>query len=206
MAHNAGRKFDAEDLRQLQSLSKFASAAFQATESLSTGKEFNRSLIDSSPDCIKVFDLQRNLLSMHNGQELLGIEDIRPFLNKSWIAFWEGADRQAAHAAVDAAAAGREAPFVGFFRPLLGEPKWWDIAISPIRDTSGKPVRLLAVSRDVTERKRAETNLEVLAAVTQDLLRFTGVDETMAIMAAKLARILAHRCVPLFTLIEQQAR
>ncbi len=95
---------------------------------------------------------------------------------------------------------------MGFFRPLLGEPKWWDIAISPIRDTSGKPVRLLAVSRDVTERKRAETNLEVLAAVTQDLLRFTGVDETMAIMAAKLARILAHRCVPLFTLIEQQAR
>jgi len=130
IAHDMDRKFDAEDLRQLESLGKFASAAYQATESLNVEKEFNRSIIDSSPDCIQVLDLEGNLLSVLSGQALLGIEDIRPFLNKPWILFWEGDDRQAARAAIEAATAGRKGRFVGFFRALRGESKWWDVAIS----------------------------------------------------------------------------
>jgi len=186
IAHDAHRQFDAEDLRQLESLAKFASAAYQATESLNAEKEFNRSIIDSSPDCIKVLDLEGKLLSMHNGHALLGIEDPLPFLNKSWTVFWEGADQQAAQAAVAAAVAGRQGRFVGFFRILSGEPKWWDVAISPMLDTHGKPVRLLAVSRDVTASKRAETKLAFLAAVTQDLGKLANLDDTMAAIGAKI--------------------
>jgi PAS domain S-box-containing protein len=186
MAHSVRRQFDAEDLRLLRSLGKFASAAYQATESLNTEKEFNRSIIDSSPDCIKVLDLEGNLLSMHSGQALLGIDDIRPFLNTSWIEFWRGGDREAARVAVEAAAAGRQGRFVGHFRARPGEPRWWDVAVSPMLDTNGQPARLLVVSREVTERKRAETNLGFLASVSQDLAQLTGLDETMAAVAAKI--------------------
>ncbi|MDB5887081.1 MAG: multi-sensor hybrid histidine kinase [Polaromonas sp.] len=156
IAHDARRQFDTEDLRQLTSLAKFASVAHQATQALDAEKEFSRSIIDSSPDCIKILDLKGNLLSVLNGQALLGIEDIGPFLNKPWIVFWQGGDRQSAQAAVEAAAAGQQGRFVGFFRTMCGEPKWWDVAISPILDANGKPGRLLAVSRDVTDRMRAE--------------------------------------------------
>ena len=101
----------------------------QTVEKLSAelreSEAFSRSIIKSSPDCIKVLDLAGNLLSMQSGQELLGIEDIQPFLNKSWIDFWEDADdKRAAQAAVASAAAGRAGAFVGFFRTLRGEPKW----------------------------------------------------------------------------------
>ena len=124
---------------------------------LRESEAFNRSIIESSPDCIKVLDLEGNLLSIQSGQELLGIEDIRPFLNKSWIDLWEGEDdRRATRAAVERAAAGGAGSFVGFFRTLRGEAKWWDVMISPILDANGKPVRLLAVSRDVTQRKQGE--------------------------------------------------
>ena len=163
---------------------KLADAASREIES------FNRSIIDSSPDCIKVLDLDGNLLSMHNGQALLGIKDIRPFLNKSWIEFWEGDDRRAAQAAVGAAAASEEGRFVGFFRTLRGEPKWWDVKISSILDTNGKPVRLLAVSRDVTERRQKELNLEFLASVSLDLVQWTNVDEMMQTVVAKTAAYL----------------
>ena len=159
IAHDARRRFDAEDLRQLTSLGKFASAAYQATQALNAEKEFNRSIIDSSPDCIKILDLKGNLLSVLNDQAMLGIEDIGPFLNKPWIAFCEGGDRQSAQAAVEAAAAGRQGKFVGFFRTVCGEAKWWDVAISPILDANGKPARLLAVSRDVTDRMQVEQTL-----------------------------------------------
>ncbi len=131
--------------------SKRVEAALRESEA------FSRSIIKSSPDCIKVLDLEGNLLSMESGQELLGIEDIQPFLNKWWIDFWEGqTDKQAAQAAIASAAAGGAGAFVGFFRTLRGEPKWWDVAISPILDANGQPARLLAVSRDVTGRQQAE--------------------------------------------------
>ena len=110
-----------------------------------------------------MLDLEGNLLSVLSGQTLLGIEDIRPFLNKPWILFWEGDDRQAARAAVEAATAGREGRFVGLFRTPRGGSKWWDVAISQILDTSRNPARLLAVSRDVTERKQYEARIAYLA-------------------------------------------
>ena len=160
---------------------------------------FNRSIVDSSPDCIKVLDLDGNLLSMQNGLALLGIEDIRPFLNKSWIDFWQGEDHVAARAAVEAAAAGAQGRFVGFFRTLRGVPKWWDVSISPIRDPAGAQVRLLAVSRDVTEHKWAEMNLELLASVSGDLARLTSVDEMMSTIGAKLA---AHLKLSLCAFVE----
>ena len=159
---------------------------------------FNRSIIDSSPDCIKVLDLDGNLLSMQNGLALLGIEDIRPFLNKSWTNFWNGEDFAAAKAAVAAAAAGGAGRFVGFFRTMRGEAKWWDVSISPILDSAGATVRLLAVSRDVTERRWAQSNLELLASVSDDLARLTSVDEMMRTVGAKLAahlHICTSRCV-----------
>ena len=162
----------------------------QAEDTLRQSEEFNRSIINSSPDCIKVLELEGNLLSMLNGQELLGIEDIRPFLNKSWLKFWEGGDYQAAQAAVTVARAGGTGKFVGFFRTLRDEPKWWDVTISPIFDANGKPSRLLAVSRDVTSRKRAEMNIEFLASVSEDLVRSTNMEEMTRTVGAKMAAYL----------------
>ncbi len=127
-------------------------------DALRESEAFNRSIIDSSPDCIKVLDLEGNLLSMLSGQALLGIEDIQPFLNTSWIDFWEAEHREAAQRAVKSGTDGL-GNFVGYFRTLRGEPKWWDVSISPILDANRQPERLLAVSRDVTHRKQAEDAL-----------------------------------------------
>ena len=117
---------------------------------------FNRSIVDSSPDCIKVLDLQGNLLSMCNAQKTMHIDDVGPFLNKPWLDFWPGGDRQAAQTALQTAAAGGTGSFVGFSPTMRGVPKCWDVMISPILDADQRPMRLLAVSRDVTERKQVE--------------------------------------------------
>ncbi len=162
----------------------------RAEDALRESEAFNRSIIESSPDCIKVLDLEGKLLSMHSGQELLGIEDIQPFLNTSWLAFWEGQHREAAQAAITFAAAGEAANFVGFFRTLRGEPKWWDVAVSPILDADDKPVQLLAVSRDVSQRRQAEMNLAFLASVSSDLVHWSNVDEMMQTVGAKMAAYL----------------
>ena len=133
-----------------------ASSLSFAENGLLASEAFNRSIIESSVDCIKVLDLEGNLLAMPNGQRVLGIDCIQPFLNTSWLEFWTGDDRLAAQAAVKAAAAGGTQSFVGFFRTRLDEARWWDVAVSPIWGTAGKPESLLVMSRDVTARKQAE--------------------------------------------------
>ena len=142
----------------------------RAEDALRESEAFSRSILKSSPDCIKVLDLQGTLLSMQSGQELLGIEDIQPFLNKSWLDFWADKDRPAAQAAVESAAAGGAGNFVGFFRTLRGEAKWWDVLISAIPDANGKPARLLAVSRDITQRQQADAVLRQRSAQFETLV------------------------------------
>lgn len=128
-------------------------------DALRESEAFNRSIIDSSPDCIKVLDLEGNLLSVLSGQALLGIEDIQPFLNTSWVNFWEVKEhREAAQKAIEMGRKGA-GNFVGFFQTLQGEPKWWDVSITPILDANRRPKRLLAVARDITHRKHAEDAL-----------------------------------------------
>lgn len=151
---------------------------------------FNRSIIESSPDCIKVLDLEGNLLALYNGETLLGIDDLSPYLHRPWVEFWNGNHRPAAIDALARAVAGDEGRFVGYFRTLRNEDRWWDVRVSPIRGPDGKPERLLAVSRDVTERRHAELNLEFLASLSDDLLHFTDVDEMMHTVGARLGEFL----------------
>jgi PAS domain S-box-containing protein len=114
-------------------------------------------ILDSSDDCIKLLDLEGRILFMSSaGQALLGIQDIKPFLNTSWAEFWEGADQQAAVEAIARARAGKVCTFQGYRPTMNGSPKWWDSKVSPIRGAEGQVEQLLCISRDITERRRSE--------------------------------------------------
>ena len=142
--------------KRLAVMLKDISARVLAEQALRETEAFNRSLVESSPDCIKVLDLQGRLLSIRNAQKTLGIVDVAPLLNTPWVDFWQGDDRNAAEAALAVAVAGGIGNFFGFHRTIPGEPRWWDVVISPILDAQQQPTRLLVVSRDVTQRRRGE--------------------------------------------------
>jgi PAS domain S-box-containing protein len=132
-------------------------------------------LMEGCPDCIKVLDLEGRLLSMNaGGMKALEIHDLDTVLNALWPNFWEGEDRAKAIEAVKAARAGGIGRFTGFFATAQTKtPKWWDVIVSPILDASGKPEKLLASSRDVTEWKRDET---LLKAIIDGTAAVTGVE------------------------------
>ena len=128
----------------------------RAEEALSENEEFNRRIVESSSDCIKILDLEGNLIYMsRNGQRLLEIGDLGPYLNKSWIELWPDEVRRSAREALEQARLGGIGAFQGFGPTAKGRPKWWDTVITPIRGPRGNVERLLAVSRDVTAQKRA---------------------------------------------------
>ena len=137
-------------------------ARAEAERALREAEEFSARLIACSRDCIKVLDLEGRLQWMNEGgMQALEICDFKPLEKASWIDFWKGEDRDAARSAVEAAAQGGTGRFTGFF-PTTGthQPRWWDVVVSPISNAQRKPERLLAVSRDVTDRKRSEEALQ----------------------------------------------
>ncbi len=160
-------------------------------QSPQVGEDFKTRLIEGSPDCIKVLDLDGRLLSMNaGGMAVLEICDLKPFIGAAWIDFWQGEDRKAAQAAVKAARAGGMGRFVGFFKTVqTHKPMWFDVVISPINGTNGKPEKLLASSRDVTQWKRAEN---LLHAIVEGTATATG-DAYFRSLLQRLARGLGVR-------------
>lgn len=146
----------------------------RAEHALRDSEELKRRIIESSTDCIKVLDLDGNLLFMSSGgQQLLEIGNIQPYLNTCWIDFWQPEDRPRISEAVAAARAGGIGKFQAFCPSAKGAPRWWDVIIAPICNADGQPEQLLSVSRDITERKRAEETLRRSEAYLAEAQKLT---------------------------------
>ncbi len=159
-------------------------------QKLSASERFNRSIIESSNDCIKILDLEGQLLYLNEaGQRQMHIKDLDAFLNIPYTQFWNGSDQDESLRAISAARAGGKGRFTGYAATVDGEPRWWDVVISPVLGADGKVKRLLAVSRDITEPRQAEDALRTLVEtmvgitgqayfdkVTTELCRWFGAD------------------------------
>jgi PAS domain S-box-containing protein len=127
-----------------------------AEKSLRESEEFNRSIIRSSRDCIKTLSLDGVLLWMSDrGRAALRLHDTGSILGKPYVDFWDESLKPTVLAAIQEAARGGSGHFVGWL-DVQGRRTWWDVLITPIMDRGAKPERLLASSRDITERREAE--------------------------------------------------
>jgi PAS domain S-box-containing protein len=132
-----------------------------AEHALRASEQYNRSIVDSSPDCLAVLTPDARVSQMTpQGMKLLGVDDFASVADSDWFELWSGEDRAAAQSALAAARDGSAGRFQGLSPTRDGTPKWWDVIVMPIRDADGGIERLLAVSRDITEVKRAETELK----------------------------------------------
>lgn len=148
-------------------------------------------LLQSSTDCVMLVDSAGDLLFMSaGGQTLMGIDDIRPLLGRSWLGFWHGADREAAETALATARAGRSASFRGVCPTPSGEPKWWAVNLSPLAGGQHGSARILAVSRDITAQVALDADLQMTVRRYQALIEATG---TMVWRANAAGRIIEVR-------------
>ncbi len=131
-------------------------------QALRRSEEFNRRILESTRDCVKVLGLDATLISINaGGMGELGLEDCRFLLGTNWLDLWkETSYRRAAEAAIDRARNGLDGHFEGALETFRGEPRWWDVRVTPIRGADGKPETLLAISRNITERKLSEDALK----------------------------------------------
>lgn len=130
-------------------------------ERLRQSEEFNRRILESNRDCIKVMDLDGRLTYMNDyGQLLMDVDDFSTVAESQWLEFWQGSDRESAQTAFSTALAGGVSQFDGSCVTNKGTPKWWEVIVTPILAADGQVSQILSVSRDITDRKQTQADLE----------------------------------------------
>ncbi len=143
-----------------------------AEEKLRESEEFNRTLLESSPDCVNALDLNGAIISVNNnGRRMMEIENFGDLKGKLWTKLWEGDYFRAAVAAVEKAKNGGIGHMLGYRTTAKGTPKWWDVLVAPVKDTTGAVERLVCVSRDITTLKELEKQKDEFIGIASHELK-----------------------------------
>lgn len=133
----------------------------KAEKKLKESEEFNRTVIESSPDCVKLLDKNGKLQFMNeNGLCLMEIDDFSQFKNCDWHELWTDECREIVLKTLEMVRRGETGRFEGACPTAKGTAKWWDVIVTPVRNGNGEIEKILSVSRDITESKLIEQERE----------------------------------------------
>ena len=162
----ARHEFVAADTMFLQSLGNVLAAAVirSETDQLAGRREaLARQVFESSPDCVKVLDLEGRLLAMNvNGAMAVEAADSNELVGTIWPDWWPDEARPAVRGAVADAGCGAVSRFTAATRNRAGASVWWDVLVAPVLNGDGQPFRLVAMSRNITDRIESERAKDAL--------------------------------------------
>ena len=155
VAHD-NHKFDAEDERQLVSLSQFASAAYQTTQSLSASAQL-AAIVESSDDAIISKNLDGTITSWNKSAERVFGYTAEEAIGRH-ITLLIPLDRRDEEADILRRLSRGER--VDHFETVRvckdGRQLNISLTISPVKDRAGRVVGASKVARDITDRKMVE--------------------------------------------------
>lgn len=176
------------DERIFRSPAQLKAELAQRYEALLTDAEFTRGVLANSSEAITVLDLDGRIAFASAGAlRALDVDDAACLVGTSWLALWRADAQAQAAAAVADAKAGRRAVFEGARGATNGKSGWWEVTVSPIAGADAKPARLLAIARDVTERRLAQQSQQVMMQELHHRVKNT-LATVMAIVSQTLAR------------------
>ncbi|PLX02494.1 MAG: hypothetical protein C0594_11875 [Marinilabiliales bacterium] len=128
---------------------------------LQKSESFNKKIIESNNDCIKVLDKNGKIVFINQGGiDAFEIEHVNEIIDKPWLELWSGENVDEAEQNLHAALKGNPQSFVGFCETAKGNLRWWEVFLSPLHYSAKAKERLLVVSRDITSRKKTEDALK----------------------------------------------
>jgi PAS domain S-box-containing protein len=161
--HDRSRCFDAEDLRVLTSLATFAAAAYQTWFSTNAAQRL-ASIVSSSDDAIISKNLNGIIMSWNQGAERLFGYAFEEVIGKP-ITILIPTDRQdEERAIIDRIRSGqRVEPYDTVRQRKDGSLIEISLTVSPVKDDQGKVIGASKIARDITERRKNEEQITLLA-------------------------------------------
>jgi PAS domain S-box-containing protein len=163
VAHDTSRRFDAEDLRVMTNLGTFAAAAYQTLLSLNATQRI-AAIVESSDDAIISKDLNSVISTWNRGAERLFGYSAQEVIGKP-VTILIPPDRQDEEPVI-LERIRRDERTEHFETVRLrrdGSPVDISLTVSPIKSAEGKIVGASKIARDITEKKRSEAQIAILA-------------------------------------------
>ena len=137
-------------------------------------RDFLLAAFQASSDCVAMLRSDATVLVTNvSGATSIGLGNSVVPPGQSWVAWWDEADQGAARAALEAANQGERASFQAA-RSVSGHPTMWNSTVLALPGEGGRPDRLLALSRNVTEQHEAERALVRSLRLQQALIEATS--------------------------------
>lgn len=127
-----------------------------AEEAVRESEILIRSIFQSSPDCVRLLDLNGKPLLMNRaGREIFGLSDAADVSEARWDKVVAPDNMRTVTAAFERARAGHRARFETTITTHDGKERCMDVVTTPVPGKDGKPARILTIWRDITEAKAA---------------------------------------------------
>lgn len=202
VSHDESRRFDAEDLRVMTNLGKFAAAAYQNVLSLNATQRI-ASIVESSDDAIVSKNLDGVITTWNRGATRLFGYMAEEIIGKP-VAILVPQDRQGEERAIleRIARGDRIDHYETIRRRKDGSLVAISLTVSPIKNDAGKIIGASKIARDISERKLKEEHIALLSrevghrsnnllALVQATVRLAQGDTTGALKATIEGRIRA---------------
>lgn len=172
---------------------------------LEESEAFIRSIFDSSPDCVRLLDLEGEPLLMNMaGRRLFGLPEDSDLKDQRWGRVIARADTARVEGAFSTVRSGNTARFEAGVTDAKGRRLCMDVIAAPVFGKTGNPIRILTIWRDITDakvardaaeeaRRAAERSAEKLASVlesTMDCVVVVDHDWRLTYMNSNAQRLL----------------
>jgi diguanylate cyclase (GGDEF)-like protein/PAS domain S-box-containing protein len=155
-----------------------------AEAALDASTRLSRGIVDASPDCISVLGLDgRRLFANAATRSAYQVADDCDLVGELWGTRFPEPARSRAAEALAQAQGGEQARLLIQYG---AEQRWWDIILAPVRDDHGRPIRIIVLSRDISDQKKAEeraswaANHDALTGLPNRFLFQKTLDEAIA--------------------------
>jgi PAS domain S-box-containing protein len=141
-------------------LARDLSARNQAEDAQRESERFLRTIVDTEPECVKMVSVDGSLLMMNRaGLEMIGAASFDQVKGKSIYPIVAPEHRSAFKALTGRVFQGIEGTLEFEIMGLNGRRLWLETHAVPFRNEKGEVLSLLAVTRNITDRKKAEEEI-----------------------------------------------
>jgi len=148
-----------------------------------------RTIIESEPECVKLHDRQGVILKINPaGRALLDAMSSEQVVGRTVYDFLVPEYHEAYRALTRRVFAGERATLAFEVTGLGGRRRWLETHATPLRDGEGHIDALLAITRDIDQRKRTEAKLRQQQAELAHVCRLSTLSELASGLAHELSQ------------------
>ncbi len=168
------REFDDTDREFIALLARWVASAIErerASQKLAASQQRLHDIIENEPECVAVLDLDGRIREMNRaGLAMLEADSPEAVIGRKFIDFIVPADREFSRSFAEEVGRGESGTLECEIAGLRGGHRWLETHAVPMRDPDGSVTGLLGVTRDVTERRQTQAELEVYRRHLEELV------------------------------------